>query len=604
MGAGDQSGELSLEQKQALALARARARLQQPAEEASGEEEGSSLRMAGLAARAVNPQVTGATLGGVAGSFIPGVGTVTGALAGASAATILQAVDKIFGRRYLEKLMTKMGSPLPQGNVEKLFFEGMEGAAGALGAGAVGRSIANAARGPVARGVGETLGKVLERPALAAASGGAGAVAQEAVRQEPPGIIPPELGGNQTEQFLANLAASAAAPLGMEAVGAVGRAVGRKVGDVGHAVGAAVGRQGSVDRLTADAVETLTANNRPEIRAALQNATEYVPGARPTVAEAIAEHNLRTPDRQVGGALVKLQDRISGHAGVEDVLPSKMKGNEAAVEQYLKDLRARTGMLRDQAFGNARSMGSSLPVAGKGPVWGADPTYVKRVIEYNLQDRGIAGHASARRAMAIASAEIDKALRNNHGRMDPEVAQGVRQTIAAKVAKHVRENPSPGDAVAIRALRRVEMALDDAIENGGASGWKQYMRMHAQGMKPVDQHVERLAEASRIAGQVQGQQPNALVEDVLPHIPNLLHRPTQMAAFTLRLLAANATDPVTKELAKRLQDPKQFLQLMNRPAGSAARQQMDKVLVQASVLENMIRQHQANLQAPDGSPQR
>lgn len=245
-----------------------------------------------------------------------------------------------------------------------------------------------------------------------------------------------------------------------------------------------------------------------------------------------------------------------------------------------------------------------MPVQGKGPLWGADPTYVKRVIAYSQSDPKLAGQTSARRALAIANTEIDKALaaaKNVHGRLDPEVAQGVRQSIAAKVAKHIKENPGSGDATALEAVRRVQNALDDAIEAGGAHGWKQYMRAHARGMQPVDAHTARLEEATRIAGSVQGQSPSALVEAELPHIPNLLHRPTQMAAFTLRLLAANATDPVTRELATRLQDPKQFLQLMNRPAGSAARQQMDKVLIQASVLENMIRQHQAQ---QDGSPAR
>ena len=72
-----------------------------------------------------------------------------------------------------------------------------------------------------------------------------------------------------------------------------------------------------------------------------------------------------------------------------------------------------------------------------------------------------------------------------------------------------------------------------------------------------------------------------------------------MANFVLRHIAGNAVDPVTRELATRLQDPKQFLQLMNRPAGSAARQAMDRVLVQASVLENLIRSQYERDQSTD-----
>lgn len=584
MGAGS---EVNLEEEQAKALALARARMRAKQQEVPAEEPGmldEAGRQLGLAARSVGPKAAGAMAGAAAGSVVPGVGTVAGGMAGLTAATVLEAVDKFFGRNYLDKLMTKMGLPKPQNDTERLAAEGVDAAGGALGVAAVVGLLnkANKLR---------ALAPLAQQPGMAAVSAASGGMAQEAVRQDPPGVVPPELGGNQTEQLLANMAGSVGPAVVGPPLAAAGRAVGAKIGDVGHAVGAAMGRPASVERLAGDAVQALVKDNPAEIKAALANATTHVPGTKPTVAEALAERNLAVPDRQVGGGLIRMQDTISGARGAEDVLPSAMKANQAAIEKYLADLKARTGVMRDEAFRNARQSGQAGMVSGKGPVWGADPTYIKRVIAYNLGDREIVGHASARQAMKIAERELAVALKNanQHGRIDPEIMQGVRQTIAAKVAKHVKENPSPGDAVALKALSRVQAAIDDAIEAGGATGWKSYMKAHSKGMQPVDAHNARLAEAARISKEVQSTNPNQMVQDVLPDIPALLHRPTMMANFVLRHIAGSAVDPVTRELATRLQDPKQFLQLMNRPAGSAARQAMDQVLVQASVLENLIR---------------
>ena len=594
MGAG---AEVNLEEEQARALALARARMRMKQQEAPAEEPGMMDelgRQAGLAARSVGPKAAGAALGAAAGAPLAGVGAIPGAMAGLTAATVLEAVDKFFGRNYLDRLMTKMGLPKPENDTEKLAAAGVDAVGGALGVGA-GVKLLNQANKL------KVLAPLAERPGAAAASAASGGMAQEAVRQDPPGIVPPELGGNQTEQLLANMAGSVGPAVVGPPLAAAGRAIASKVGDVGHAVGAALGKPASVERLAGDAVQALVKDNPAEIKAALANATTHVPGAKPTVAEALAERNLAVPDRQVGGGLIRMQDTISGARGAEDVLPSAMKANQAAIEKYLADLKARTGVMRDEAFRNARQSGQDGMVTGKGPVWGADPTYVKRIIAYNLGDRELVGHAAARQAMKIAERELNAAIKqaNQHGRIDPEIMQGVRQTIAAKVAKYVKENPSPGDATAMKALSRVQASIDDAIEAGGATGWKSYMKAHSRGMQPVDAHNARLAEAARISKEVQSTNPNQLVENVLPDIPALLHRPTMMANFVLRHIAGSAVDPVTRELATRLQDPKQFLQLMNRPAGSAARQAMDRVLVQASVLENLIRSQYERDQSTD-----
>ncbi len=581
-------GEASetLEQRQAKAVATARMRAASAESGVGPSDLESAGRGLALGARAMGPVAAGAAAGAALGAPIGGVGAVPGALAGATAASVIQMIDKLGGTNYIEKAMDALGLPKPESPTEKLASGAMEGMAGMVG---VGGAATTTAKAFPKSGAAPVLEALAANPGTAAVASAAGGGTQEAVRQE---------GGGPTEQLAGNIAASVLAPTGVSVVQGVGRAVGRKVGDVVHAIGAAAGNKASTTRLAADAVENLTKENPNEVQAALNNATELVPGAKPTVAEALAEANLKNPTKQIGGELVKLQDSISGHRGVADVLPSKMKANQAALETYLDDLKARTGMLRDEAFRNARNAPPGaegrVQMTGPGaPKVGADPTYVQNVIAHALQDRSIAGHSAARQLLQSVTMNLRKVPKLQDGRIDPEVMQGVRQD-AARALRRIaeKEKISSSDAVSMRALKQVESAIDDAIEQGGATGWKFYMREHAAGMKPVDKHIERLAAAENITKGIQGSSPEALVEGTLPSLPTLLHRPTMMVNFALKLIAKDATDPVTRELAERMADPKKFLELMARNGKMPVRQKADHILMQASTLANLIQKNE------------
>lgn len=573
----------TLEQRKALAIATARMRAGEgpPAEEDTG-----FVRSMGLGARTMGPVAAGAAAGAAMGAPLGGVGALPGAAAGASAMALIQMIDKLGGTDYISKAMDALGLPKPESSTEKVATGAMEGMAGMAG---VGGAAATAAKAFPKSGAAPVLEALAQNPGTAAVASAMGGGAQEIAAQE---------GAGPTGQLAANVGASFLAPASMAAGSKVAGAVGQKLGDLGHAVGAGFGRKASVERLTADAVENLVKENPGEIRQALANATEYVPGAKPTVAEAIAERNLALPDKQVGGELVKLQDSISGHRGVADVLPSKMKTNQAAVGTYLEDLGVRTGMLRDEAFTKARNAPPGAPgrvqqTGAAAPKMGVDPSYVQNVIGHALQDRTIAGHSAARQLLQSVSMNLRKVPKLQEGRIDPEVMQGVRQD-AARAMRRIaeKEKISSGDAVSARALKQVQSAIDDAMETGGAQGWKLYMREHAAGMKPVDKHIERLVEAARIGKGIQSSSPESLVEGTLPSLPTLLHRPTMLINYALKLIAKDASDPVTRELAERLANPKGFLELMNRNAKMPARQRADDILIKASVLANMIQKNE------------
>lgn len=586
MDAGAEVSGLTPEQQQALQMARERLaqRRQPPAEEPGFMQ--SLGRQVGLTARAGGPTGVGAALGAAMGAPILGVGAGPGAGIGALAMNIIWMADKLGGTNYFQQLMDKVGLPKPETDEEKMAGAGAEALAGMGGmAGGAAGLLKGGALGPAGGGTAEILA---QNPGLGAVSAASGAVAQESVHQNPLDIVPPELGGHATEQFFANVAGSALAPAGIATGRAVGRAVGGVAGDVGHAIGASFGRQKSVERLTKDAVRGLTTENPEEIRAALSNATTHVPGASPTVAEALAERNLQLPTKQVGGELIKLQDKISGHSGVADVLPSKMKASQAAIEDHTAGLRARTEPLRDRAMANARLRG------------GVDPQSIRWDLTIKEMDPAVRGHPLAMRMLQGVRRHLQQVSEGK--KVDPEVLYSVRQTASSQLRKLQTENPYVDKAVGQKALRAIQKSIDKAMEEGGATGWRSYLKDFEEGMQPVNLHTERLGEAARIAGGVQGSAPEALVKETLPQIPTLLHRPTMFVNFVLKHITKDATTPVIKELATRLQDPQEFLRLMERPPGTPIRKATEEVLRNAAILTNLIQKHQAEQQSTSDNP--
>lgn len=540
-----------------------------------------SFNLGRATSRAATPFVAGTVLGGAAGSVIPGVGTVAGAGMGALAMTLALMGDRMFGWNSADKIMDKLGMPKPQNPEEHMaaaVTESVGNMGGMLGGAA---NLARTLKGP-GREIAEGFAASPASAMTAAVGGGA---AQEAVRQEPPGIVPEELGGNQTEQFLANLAGSTAGVAALPIAANVGRVAAKTAGDMKAAVGAAAGHQPSINRLAEDVVQNLTKENAGELRPILQRGTTIVPGATPTVKEVIAEANLKDPTRQVGGALVKLQDELSGAKGMEDVLPSKMRANEAAVAKHVENVDAQTKPLREAALGRVRAshlLGKGVPVAK---------------IEHDILMESLAPGFRSNQVLRVSAQDISRQLKKEltqYGTINPDDLYTIRMNIGNTVRKHFEKSGGRWDAKLAGGFERnIQRTIDDAIEASGGVGWKAYLREYSQGMQKVSAHKERLAEAERISKGLGSQVPEQLVREELPHIPNLLSRPALFANFVLKYIAKDATTPVMREIATRMQDPEQFLQLMARPAAAPAKQAMDDVLMHAAILSNLIQKHQA-----------
>lgn len=560
------AAEPSLEQRRALALASARRRAAEAEESGLGEQ---AARGAGLTARALGPTAVGAAVGGAGGLALGGPAlAVPGAAAGALSMNIVKAIDALTGSHYLDKLMDSIGLPRPSTPEEKISSVAGEAMAGAGGLTAAAKTLTSAA-GPVVKGISES---VAAAPGVGVTAAGAGGVGEEAVRQG---------GGGPAEQLLGNVAGSMAVPFGAGAVQATGRAAMRTLGDVFHAIGASFGHKPSVERLASDVARNLTKESPDTIRRALANADTHVPGAKPTVAEAVAQENLTRPTDQVGGALVKAQESIAKQAGAEDIIPSAAKSQEAAIKAHLERLDQKTGQLRNMAFESARRAGrtSGLGVDLDLQLLSSQPMYANNPV--------------ARSAMRDIYGQLKRVMDPRTRAADPEALYDIRQRVGQTIRAQMEAKRMPMDnRLAAGLEREVQKSIDKAIVDGGAVGWRSYLDTYSKGMRAVEMHRDRAAAAKAIGQSVGARAPGAMVQEELPHLPTLLHRPTMFVNFVLKRIAQDATTPVMREIATRMTDPQEFAKLLARPAGTPVQKEVLNILTHTAVLMNLIQRHQ------------
>lgn len=166
----------------------------QPEEPPSAKDR--AKRVLGLGARAVGPQAAGALVGGTIGSVVPGVGTVLGAGAGATAATIAQLADSLIGTKAVPRMMDAMGLPQPATSTERIATD-VTGAMASLGGQVAGLSQLARPLNPTAPTAVENIaGQLIQQPGRQATAVATGQGAASMSR---------ESGGTEAEQRAAGL---------------------------------------------------------------------------------------------------------------------------------------------------------------------------------------------------------------------------------------------------------------------------------------------------------------------------------------------------------------------------------------------------------------
>lgn len=370
-----------------------------------------------------------------------------------------------------------------------------------------------------------------------------------------------ESGASPLEQAGYGLLGGMLAPVGVSAA----QKIGGGVADVGSLIGATFGHQPSISRLTKDAATNLAGDSARKLIPALRNATEFVPGAKPTVAEAIAEQTSGQP-YVFGGKTARMQKTLSGATGVEDVLPSTVRAQQSAIESFTEGVEKSLAPVRNSLLRRANQVG-------------VDTTPILQRIDMMMTTPGTREGEMVKAALPKIADKIANMKQSAPGIVDSRDIYALRKNLYRTIKDFSKESGTWDKKLGAKLEREIQIGIDDSIDNAlGNDMWsKGYMGVYSQKMKDVRAHQARLDEAKEITKGVKGTNLTDVVRGEAPQFPTLLSRPMMALNFALKTVLGDANTPVAKELARKMADPAEYAKLIALPPTHPTRKLVEKL---------------------------
>ena len=156
-----------------------------------------------------------------------------------------------------------------------------------------------------------------------------------------------------------------------------------------------------------------------------------------------------------------------------------------------------------------------------------------------------------------------KSVTDSTGIVDANELYTIRKLEAGNVIeKYARENATWDKAFTSGLLKDVQHAIDDAVEQSGGSGWKNYLSEYAKRSKAIDLTVARRELAAKPPQPTSISGGRDVAGDITPQVANMLSRPVMMSNWTLRLLGKAKEPAVDEALARILTNPQEYSRVM------------------------------------------
>lgn len=333
-----------------------------------------------------------------------------------------------------------------------------------------------------------------------------------------------------------------------------------------NTLSAALGNEKAVQSLAGDAARNLAKADADFIKTALQSRTQYVPGATPTVAEAIAEQNIGKPF-QFGGATIRMQKTLTGAVGAEDVLPSAVRAQTAAIESYRSGVEKALAPVRNSILRRANKTG-------------VDTTPVLQTIQTVMVTPGEREARLVESVMPKLMDKISGLKQSATNVVDARDLYSIRKNLNQDIKSWAKESGTWDKKLGSKIARDIQLQIDAAIDNAvGNNMWSRgYMKPYSDRMAAVRAHEARLDEAKEIAKTVKSSAKTTLTTGEVPQLPNVLSRPISVINYGLKKILGDANTPVAKELARRMADPDEYAKLLALPESNPFKQLAARVV--------------------------
>ncbi len=303
-----------------------------------------------------------------------------------------------------------------------------------------------------------------------------------------------DVAGRVTGSPAAELAVNVLTPGAISTTGKVANWVGGKAADLGATVGASRGNQRGIERLASHAAKRAAGESAPQVVRATENVTQNV--VKPTVGDAVAEANMGQPT-QFGGGVVKLQKELTGAPGIEDILPSATRAQDAAM---LGPVQRMAGGATREAQDASQTAARQARSASAGAQYDAiGPTVVKLDADLVTLLQSPAGSTAVQMAQKIAANEsaaataagktpVQFTVKNAEGKVVGFTAEGLQKVKSA--LDHIAKSRTLQDQLGIVGAGKgaVENVRGGLVEwmNRRVPGWEAARNQYAAESAPIN----------------------------------------------------------------------------------------------------------------------
>ena len=441
-----------------------------------------------------------------------------------------------------------IGLPTPSGKMERVVGDvarTMAASGGMMGAAKTAAPMLSGA----SRSIAESLAANPATQTISAAGAGLGSG------------IARESGSGAGGQMVSGLLGGLVAPVATSAIAGISRGV----SNIGSLLGATQGNQASINKLAGDAATKIAGDSAGKLIPALRNATEFVPGVKPTVAEAIAEQTVGKP-YVFGGKTARMQKTLSGASGLEDALPTTQRAQKVAIEAFTEGVEKSLAPVRNSLLRRANKVG-------------VDTAPILQKIDDVITTPGTREAEMVKSVIPKISAKISDMKQSAPGIVDSRDIYALRKNLYKTIKEFSKESGTWDKKLGAKLERDIQLQIDGAIDRSlGNNMWsKGYMNTYSQKMKSVRDHQARMDEAKEVTKAVKGTNLNDVVRGEAPQFPTLLSRPMMAVNFALKTVLGDANTPVAKELARRMADPVEYAKLIALPPTHPTKKLLERV---------------------------
>lgn len=198
-------------------------------------------------------------------------------------------------------------------------------------------------------------------------------------------------------------------------------------------------------------------------------------------------------------------------------------------------------------------------------------------IDNQLSEKGIRASDVVQKTLRGIKEKI-VSLTNEKGVIDAHDLYTIRKEVGNSIATFSKETSNWDKRLTSGLERKIQGAIDDAIEKAGGRGWKAYLSEYSKGIQDIGSRdvATKAARKMEVAGSSKARE-IAGADEIPVSLPNLLSRPMMIINAILRKAQGAGSEKTTAELARLMQNPREMAAVM-KVATPSERMEIMKVM--------------------------